>query len=57
MWKAFPVLLLLGGCTLTDREAVLDIYSRGDIDAINATAACKAAARTLVQIARCDVRR
>ena len=34
-----------------------DTYSRADVDAITATAACKAQARTPVQIARCEVRR
>jgi len=51
--------LPLGGC-LTDREAVYlqqQYYSRADIDAINAEAACKRLARDLVQIARCSNRR
>ena len=51
--------LTLGGC-LTDREAIYlqtQYYSRADIDAINAEAACKRIARTLVQIHRCSNRR
>jgi hypothetical protein len=51
--------LTLGGC-LTEREWLLvqsQYYSRGDIDALNAGAQCKALARNLVQVARCDNRR
>ena len=51
--------LSLGGC-LTDREALYlqqQFYSRADIDAINAEAACKRLARDLVQVARCSNRR
>lgn len=58
--KALGLVLLLGGCTITDRidrPLALDVYSRADVDAITAVAACKSAARTLVQIARCEVRR
>ena len=32
-------------------------YTRAQVDALNAEAACKALARTLVQVARCEVRR
>jgi hypothetical protein len=51
--------LLVAGCATTDRDMTLavDTYSKADIDAINATAQCKALARTLLQVARCDVRR
>jgi len=49
------MLLFLGGCMVTDREAIY--YTRADIDALNATAQCKALARNLVQISRCDIRR
>jgi hypothetical protein len=51
--------LLLGGC-ITDREEgafLSGYYSRADVDAITAQMACKQAARTLVQVARCEVRR
>ena len=34
-----------------------DVYSRSDINAINAEAACKAQARNLLQVARCEPRR
>jgi hypothetical protein len=61
MWKALLIVLPLAGCvTTTDQDlssALADRYTRADIDAMNATAQCKALARTLVQIARCDVRR
>jgi hypothetical protein len=62
MGKAVLILLLalpLAGC-ITDREEgafLAGYYSRADVDALNATIACKQAARTLVQIARCEVRR
>ena len=51
--------LLLTGC-ITDREkgALLSgYYSRADVDAINAQIVCKQAARTVVQVARCEVQR
>ena len=55
--KALAIVLplLIGGCTITDKIDVpaLDVYTRSDIDAITAQAACKQMARTLVQIARC----
>jgi hypothetical protein len=63
MWKAIPALLLLSGCmTIEERRALdeaylLRFYSRADVDAINAQAACKAQARNLVQVARCETRR
>jgi hypothetical protein len=61
MWKAVLLVLPLMGCvTSADRDfdlAMLSYYTRSDIDAINATAQCKALARTLVQVSRCDVRR
>jgi hypothetical protein len=52
--------LMLTGCVTTDREVsdyLAAYYSRADVDAINAEMACKQQARTLVQIARCEVRR
>jgi hypothetical protein len=44
--------LVLSGCVVTDREALY--YTRSDIDAITVSIECKALARNLVQIARCD---
>ena len=46
--------LTLGGCMITDREATY--YTRAEVDAILATGQCRALARTLVQIARCELR-
>jgi hypothetical protein len=61
MWKAILITLPLMGCVTTgDREfdAIMSAYyTRADIDALNAQMACKQAARNLVQIARCEVRR
>ena len=45
--------VLLTNCTLTMRDAY---YTRSEIDAINARKICLSMARTLVQVARCDVR-
>ena len=60
MWRLILIApLLLGGC-ITDREEgafLSGYYSRADVDAITAQMACKNAARTMVQIARCEVRR
>lgn len=51
---ALIVLLLCSGCTYyRDDNAV----TRAEVDASNAETACKAAARNLVQIARCEPRR
>ena len=49
------LVLSLGGCLATTREEL--VYTRADIDAINAEAQCKALARSLVQISRCETRR
>jgi hypothetical protein len=61
MWKAALITLPLMGCVTTnDRDfdaAMLGYYTRADIDAITATMVCKQAARNLVQIARCEVKR
>lgn len=46
--------LLLSGCMITDREA--RFYTRSEIDAIDARAQCRALARNLIQLARCDGR-
>lgn len=48
-------LLLVGGCTYYGRdEAATAAVSRADLDAATAETACKAAARNLVQMARCE---
>jgi len=48
----------LSGClTAEDRVVFNDYYTRSQVDYINAEQQCKTLARTLVQIARCDVRR
>ena len=55
--------LLLTGCLTIEEQRYIDdsfnvrTYTRAEVDALNSQAACKALARTLVQIARCDVRR
>jgi hypothetical protein len=63
------LLLLLGGCALPFRgviepapaEPVLiappAVYTKPETDAINAEQQCKALARNMVQIARCEARR
>jgi hypothetical protein len=65
MWKAsllLPLLLLLTGCLTTEEALFINsnfdrVPTRSEIEARNAEIACKNMARTLVQIARCDVRR
>jgi hypothetical protein len=56
MWKIMLIALPLAGCVSTDdnglRALLEERASRADL-----AVACKNAARTLVQIARCDVRR
>ena len=47
--------LTLGGCMVSDRETL--VYSAAEVNAINAEAACKQLARSLVQISRCEIRR
>jgi hypothetical protein len=57
--SALGMLIVLGGCVTTDRDVAgyLDrYYTRSEIDALNTRQACKQLARTLIQIARCDVR-
>ena len=57
--------LPLGGCWIYERpversltiEPTIGIYSKSEVDAINAEAECKRLARNLVQIARCSNRR
>jgi uncharacterized protein YceK len=75
MFRAFMVLLLVGGCaTVTpyntpyggvtygvpDAEVVVrqpELYTRAEIDAINAETQCRSLARSSLQAARCGVRR
>jgi len=59
MWKVLLIALPLAGC-ITDRDievGLADRYSRAEIVAMQVETQCKALARTLVQIARCEVRR
>ena len=55
------LVLPIGGCWVYERpltvEPTVGIYSKSEIDAINAQTECKRLARNLVQISRCDVRR
>jgi hypothetical protein len=44
----------LGGCMITDREATY--YTRAEVDALAARVECRAMARTIVQVYRCDGR-
>lgn len=45
------VLSLLAGCV---GERAMQVYSKPEVDAIAARTQCRAQARTLVQIARCN---
>ena len=57
--------LPLGGCWVYTQhvergltiEPTIGIYSKSEVDAINAEAECKRIARNLVQVARCSNRR
>ncbi len=49
------LVLSLGGCLATTREEL--VYSRAEIDAINARSECRLLARNLLQVTRCDVGR
>ena len=56
------LVLPIGGCWVYERpsmtvEPTIGIYSKSEIDAINAETECKRMARNLVQISRCEVRR
>jgi hypothetical protein len=59
------IALMLGSCTVPvvrepaalTIEPTIGIYSKSEIDAINAEAECKRLARNLVQVARCHNRR
>jgi len=57
MWKALLIALPLGGCYISDRPPVVptvEVYTRAEIDAINAERACKEQARNMLQMARCS---
>lgn len=45
--------VLIAGCA---GDRAVQFYTKPEVDAMNATAQCKAMARNLVQIARCDGR-
>ena len=49
------VVLLVPGCTYNTENR--DGYTRAEVDAMNIEAACKAQARSLLQVARCETRR
>ena len=49
---ALAIIISLGGCAIFTRPP--PVYSADEIDAINARAYCRAAARNMVEIARCD---
>jgi len=69
--RALAILLLLTGCgsyrntigvgpeAATDVVVVKppDIYTRADVDAINAELQCRQIARTMLQASRCGIRR
>lgn len=62
MWKVLLLALPLGGCLTTEEALYINrnfdrVPTREEILARDAEAACKALARNLVQIARCEVRR
>jgi hypothetical protein len=49
--------VVLSGCIVTTVTERPPFYSRYEIDAINAEAACRNLARTIIQMERCTVRR
>jgi len=51
------VAFLLSGCIVTTIAERPPFYSRYEIDAINAEAACRNLARTIIQMERCTIRR
>ena len=71
MIRALTILLLLSGCgsyrnTIgvsgpENAEVVIvkppEIYTRADVDAINAELQCRQIARTMLQASRCGIRR
>jgi len=54
--------LLLTGCLTLEEQRQIDetyhfrVYSKSEVDALNARSECRLLARNLVQIARCDGR-
>jgi hypothetical protein len=50
---ALGMLLLLTGC-VTEREALIEFYTKADIDAINAQAQCRHLARNAFQLSLCE---
>jgi hypothetical protein len=53
---ALIMAVILAGCAGPQERRALDVYSRGEIDALNAQKACLNLARTIVQAMRCNVR-
>jgi hypothetical protein len=63
-WLILATVLPLAACAVPLREPAslvieptIGIYSKSEIDAINAEAECKRLARNLLQVARCNNRR
>jgi hypothetical protein len=61
MWKIVLLALPLTGCVTTDdnglRDLLADRATRADLALAIAESACKQNARTMVQMARCELRR
>jgi len=66
MIRATLLVLLLSGCSYFgggrfERDEVVvrppDLYTRSDVDAINAEIQCRSLARTPLQAQRCGIRR
>jgi hypothetical protein len=53
---AIVIAILLSGCIVTAVTERPAYYSRYEIDAINAETACRALARTIIQMERCTIR-
>jgi len=51
----------IGGGAYGDDDVVIvrppNVYSRGDVDAINAESQCRALARSMLEAQRCGIRR
>jgi PBP1b-binding outer membrane lipoprotein LpoB len=48
--------LILSGCAYYTTPPIEEVVSRERVEAVNARSQCRALARNLVQIARCDGR-